>query len=574
MVSNLTFRNDKSRIHLKTAAELFMCDEKSLEESLCKRVFVTRDETITKALDPNAAALSRDALAKIVYSKLFDWLVEKINVAIGQDKESKFLIGVLDIYGFESFKTNSFEQFCINLTNEKLQQHFNQHVFKMEQEEYEREAIDWSYIEFVDNQDILDLIEKKPGGIIALLDEACMFPRSTHETFAQKLYQTFKDHKRFSKPKLSRTDFTIYHYAGDVTYQTELFLDKNKDYVVPEHQALLAASKCSFVSSLFPPLPEESSKSSKFSSIGSGFKLQLQSLLETLSSTEPHYVRCVKPNNALKPAIFENNNVLQQLRCGGVMEAIRISCAGFPSRKLFHEFIDRFVILAPEVRNKSGKKDDIAACKKILEKSNLTGYQIGKTKVFLRAGQMAELDGQRGEILGRSATKIQRRACTYMCRKKFVLLKSSATQIQAFSRGQMTRHLYEGMRREAASLKIQKYARRFLKRKAYNNLRFSAISIQASLRALSARNELRSRKRTVAATVIQTHCRRKLANLRYRRLKEAALIIQCAVRGSNAFGELVKLRMAAKETGALQDAKDKLEKQVKELTSSLQLEKN
>ncbi|KAB2009380.1 hypothetical protein ES319_D10G162700v1 [Gossypium barbadense] len=541
-------KNDKSRFHLKTAAELFMCDEKSLEESLCKRVFVTRDETITKALDPNAAALSRDALAKIVYSKLFDWLVEKINVAIGQDKESKFLIGVLDIYGFESFKTNSFEQFCINLTNEKLQQHFNQHVFKMEQEEYEREAIDWSYIEFVDNQDILDLIEKKPGGIIALLDEACMFPRSTHETFAQKLYQTFKDHKRFSKPKLSRTDFTIYHYAGDVTYQTELFLDKNKDYVVPEHQALLAASKCSFVSSLFPPLPEESSKSSKFSSIGSGFKLQLQSLLETLSSTEPHYVRCVKPNNALKPAIFENNNVLQQLRCGGVMEAIRISCAGFPSRKLFHEFIDRFVILAPEVRNKSGKKDDIAACKKILEKSNLTGYQIGKTKVFLRAGQMAELDGQRGEILGRSATKIQRRACTYMCRKKFVLLKSSATQIQAFCRGQMTRHLYEGMRREAASLKIQKYARRFLKRKAYNNLRFSAISIQ-------------------------THCRRKLANLRYRRLKEAALIIQCAVRGSNAFGELVKLRMAAKETGALQDAKDKLEKQVKELTSSLQLEK-
>ncbi|KAK8661404.1 hypothetical protein V6N13_091009 [Hibiscus sabdariffa] len=213
-----------------------------------------------------------------------------------------------------------------------------------------------------------------------------MFPRSTHETFAQKLYQTFKDHKRFNKPKLSRTDFTICHYAGD-----------NKDYVVPEHQALLAASRCSFVSSLFPPLPEESSKSSKFSSIGSGFKLQLQSLLETLSSTEPHYVRCVKPNNALKPAIFENNNVLQQLRCGGVMEAIRISCAGFPSRKQFHEFIDRFAILAPEVRSKSN--DKIAACKKILEKSNLGGYQIGKTKVFLRAGQMAELDGQRAEIL-------------------------------------------------------------------------------------------------------------------------------------------------------------------------------
>ncbi|KAL5555318.1 hypothetical protein UlMin_037554 [Ulmus minor] len=266
-------KDEKSRFHLKTAAELFICDEKSLEDSLCKRVIVTCDETITKCLDPDAATVSRDALAKIVYSRLFDWLVNKINNSIGQDPDSKYLIGVLDIYGFESFKTNSFEQFCINLTNEKLQQHFNQHVFKMEQEEYTKEEIDWSYIEFIDNQDVLDLLEKKPGGIIALLDEACMFPRSTHETFAQKVYQTFKDNKRFSKPKLARTDFTICHYAGDVTYQTELFLDKNKDYVVAEHQELLSASKCSFVSGLFPPLPEESSKSSKFSSIGSRFKL-------------------------------------------------------------------------------------------------------------------------------------------------------------------------------------------------------------------------------------------------------------------------------------------------------------
>ncbi|KAL5553872.1 hypothetical protein UlMin_041273 [Ulmus minor] len=265
-------KDEKSRFHLKTVAELFMCDEKSLEDSLCKRVIVTCDETITKCLDPDAATVSRDALAKIVYSRLFDWLVNKINNSIGQDPDSKYLIGVLDIYGFESFKTNSFEQFCINLTNEKLQQHFNQHVFKMEQEEYTKEEIDWSYIEFIDNQDVLDLLEKKLGGIIALLDEACMFPRSTHETFAQKVYQTFKDNKRFSKPKLARTDFTICHYAGDVTYQTELFLDKNKDYVVAEHQELLSASKCSFVSGLFPPLPEESSKSSKFSSIGSRFK--------------------------------------------------------------------------------------------------------------------------------------------------------------------------------------------------------------------------------------------------------------------------------------------------------------
>jgi myosin-5 len=185
----------------------------------------------------------------------------------------------------------------------------------MEQEEYKKEEINWSYIEFVDNQDILDLIEKKPGGIIALLDEACMFPRSTHETFAQKLYQTFKTHKRFTKPKLARSDFTICHYAGDVTYQTELFLDKNKDYVIAEHQALLNSSSCSFVASLFPPMSDDS-KQSKFSSIGTRFKQQLVSLLEILNTTEPHYIRCIKPNNLLKPGIFENENILQQLRCG------------------------------------------------------------------------------------------------------------------------------------------------------------------------------------------------------------------------------------------------------------------
>ncbi|XP_018717052.1 myosin-6 [Eucalyptus grandis] len=564
-------KDEKSWFHLKTAAELLMCDVKGLEDSLCKRVIVTRDETITKFVDPDSAAGQRDALAKIVYSRLFDWIVDKINNSIGQDPNSKSLIGVLDIYGFESFKTNSFEQFCINLTNEKLQQHFNQHVFKMEQEEYTKEQIDWSYIDFVDNQDVLDLIEKKPGGIIALLDEACMFPRSTHETFAQKLYQTYKNHKRFSKPKLSRTDFTICHYAGDVTYQTELFLDKNKDYVIAEHQALLSASQCSFVSGLFPLLAEESSKQSKFSSIGSRFKQQLVALLETLSATEPHYIRCVKPNNLLKPAIFENKNILQQLRCGGVMEAIRISCAGFPTRRPFFEFVDRFGILAPEVLDRSS--DEVTICKRLLEKVGLTGYQIGKTKVFLRAGQMAELDARRTEILGRSASIIQRKTRSYLARRSFVLLRRSTMLIQAVCRGQLARQAYESMRREAACLRIQKDLRMHIARKAYKDLYSSAICIQTGLRGMAARCELRLRKQIRAAIVIQSHCRKYLAQVQYLDTKKAAITTQCAWRGRVARKELRKLKMSARETGALQAAKNKLEKQVEELTWRLQLEK-
>ncbi|KAL6984622.1 hypothetical protein U1Q18_017998, partial [Sarracenia purpurea var. burkii] len=464
-----------------------------------------------------------------------------------------------------------FEQFCINFTNEKLQQHFNQHVFKMEQEEYTKEEINWSYIEFVDNQDVLDLIEKKPGGIIALLDEACMFPKSTHETFAQKLYQMFGKNKRFTKPKLSRTSFTISHYAGEVTYLADLFLDKNKDYVVAEHQDLLTASKCPFVVSLFPPLPEESSKSSKFSSIGSRFKLQLQSLMETLSSTEPHYIRCVKPNNVLRPAIFENLNVIQQLRCGGVLEAIRISCAGYPTRRTFYEFLLRFGVLAPEVLE--GNHDDKVACQMILDKMGLKGYQIGKTKVFLRAGQMAELDARRAEVLGNAAKKIQRQIRTYITRKDFILLRNAAIQLQSCWRGMLACKLYELLRREAAALKIQKHFRRYVARKSYLTLRSSTITLQTGLRAMTAYNEFRFRRQTKAAIIIQAHLRCHRAFSYYKGLQKAAIVSQCGWRQRVARRELRKLKMAARETGALKEAKDKLEKRVEELTWRLQLEK-
>ncbi|CAN1218260.1 XI-K [Linum perenne] len=583
-IDSSKLKDDKSRFHLDTTAELLRCDPKSLEDALIQRVMVTPEEIITRTLDPENALGSRDALAKTLYSRLFDWyiflaflsqlfvrIVEKLNVSIGQDPDSKSIIGVLDIYGFESFKCNSFEQFCINFTNEKLQQHFNQHVFKMEQEEYTKEEINWSYIEFVDNQDVLDLIEKKPGGIISLLDEACMFPKSTHETFAQKLYQTFKNNKRFIKPKLSRTDFTILHYAGEVNYQANQFLDKNKDYVIAEHQALMTASKCHFVVGLFPVLKEESSKSSKFSSIGSRFKLQLQSLMETLSVTEPHYIRCVKPNNVLKPAIFESVNIIHQLRCGGVLEAIRISCAGYPTRRNFYEFLDRFGLLAPEVLD--GNYDDKVVCQMILDKKGLEGYQIGKTKVFLRAGQMAELDARRAEVLGNAARIIQRQIRTHFARKEFISLRKAAMELQSYIRGNKARKTFEHLRREAASVKIQKNFRLFVAKKSYLMKRSSAITLQTGLRTMAARNEFRFRKQTKAATVIQAHWRGYEAHSYYRRLQKATIATQCGWRCRVARRELRKLKMAARDTGALKEAKDKLEKRVEELTWRLQLEK-
>ncbi|KAG6511827.1 hypothetical protein ZIOFF_029905 [Zingiber officinale] len=268
-----TYKDSKSYFHLQTAADLFMCNPDLLLSTLCTRGIQTHEGNIVKALDCAAAVANRDALAKaaqLMYLFLF-----------------------------------SFEQFCINFANEKLQQHFNEHVFKMEQEEYRNEEINWSYIEFIDNQDVLDLIEKKPIGIISLLDEACMFPKSTHQTFSAKLFQNLGSHSRLEKEKFSETDFIIAHYAGKVTYRTDFFLEKNRDYIVVEHCNLLSSSRCSFVSGLFDSLSEESSRSSyKFSSVALRFK--------------------------------------------GVLEAVRISLAGYPTRRFYSEFIDRFGILAPE----------------------------------------------------------------------------------------------------------------------------------------------------------------------------------------------------------------------------------
>ncbi|KAL6499542.1 hypothetical protein OROGR_027452 [Orobanche gracilis] len=594
-IDSSVLKDHMSRFHLETAAELLMCDPNALEDALLKRVMITPEEVIRKSLDPDGALVSRDGLAKTLYSRLFDFkydarfpnicrLVDKINFSIGQDPNSKCLIGVLDIYGFESFESNSFEQFCINFTNEKLQQHFNQHVFKMEQEEYIKEDINWSYIEYVDNQDVLDLIEKKPGGIIALLDEACMFPRSTHETFAEKLYQTFKSHKRFVKPKLSRTDFTIAHYAGEVQYQSNQFLDKNKDYVVAEHQDLLTASKCPFVAALFPPLPEEmtksSNKSSKFSSIGSRFKIQLQQLMETLNSTEPHYIRCVKPNNLFKPAIFENANVMQQLSCGGVLEAIRISCSGYPTHKTFDEFLRRFGLLAPEVLE--WDIDERVACRSVLEKMGLAGaetlyevfvlpLQIGKTKVFLRASQMADLDAHRAVKLSEAAKKIQRKTRSHFARKRLVSMRSAVLFMQSACRGTIARKFYEYMKMELASAKIQTNVRGHLGRKSYIRLKCAVIVLQSVMRAMAVHNKVRKQRKT--ATVIQAYWRGHRAFLYYKRLVKAATVIQCGWRGMVARRELGKLKLAARETGALQEAKDKLEKQVEDLTLRLQMER-
>lgn len=565
-------KDQKSNFHLEMAADLFRCDINLLLATLTTRSIQTREGIIVKALDCNAAVAGRDALAKTVYARLFDWLVEKINRSVGQDRESKIQIGVLDIYGFECFKINSFEQFCINFANEKLQQHFNEHVFKMEQEEYQREAINWSYIEFIDNQDVLELIEKKPIGIIALLDEACMFPKSTHETFSNKLFQNFRSHRRLEKAKFSETDFIISHYAGKVNYQTETFIDKNRDYVVVEHCNLLASSRCPFIAGLFPPLPEESSRSSyKFSSVATRFKQQLQALMETLSSTEPHYIRCVKPNSLNKPNRFENSSILHQLRCGGVLEAVRISLAGYPTRKTYHEFVDRFGIICLDIMDMG--YDDKTITEKILQRLGLGNYQLGKTKVFLRAGQIAILDSRRAEVLDAAAKRIQGRLRTYLAHREFLTKRVAAISLQACCRGYLSRNKFAAMRDTAAAIIIQKYFRCWFFRHLYMQLHDASVLIQSSVRGFSTRRKFMHRKEDRAATLIQAHWRMFKVRSIYHNRQHNIVVIQCLWRRKLAKRELRRLKKEANEAGALRLAKSKLEKQLEDLTWRLSLEK-
>eukprot|EP00887_Chlorella_sp_A99_P001914 scaffold18.g1914.t1 len=571
---------------LAHAADLLGVEAEGLRKALTTRTRVTPDGAIVSPIDARAAADNRDALAKTLYSRMFDWLVNKINSSIGQDPAATSLIGVLDIYGFEQFEENDFEQFCINHANEKLQQHFNQHVFKMEQSEYEREAIEWSYIEFVDNQDVLDLIEGRLG-ILDLLDETCRFPKATHEELATKLYNapSVSGSARFSKPKLSRTDFTLEHYAGAVTYKTDAFLDKNRDFVVAEHQALLGGSTQSFVAGLFPPddsadagapgggrtpgprTPGGALSSYKFSSVGSRFKRQLGDLMDALHRMEPHYIRCIKPNSFNRPMAFENINVLHQLRCGGVLEAVRISCAGYPTKPLYEDFVDHFWPLATDQL----ALEDRALTRVIVRRMlGDEGYQLGKSKVFLRAGKMAELDKQRTDLLHASARRIQRSVRGYLARRHFVAARAAVLRLQAAARGMLARGVARRARQQRAATLIQAAVRRWRARRDFLAAKQAATAVQAAWRGRAARAYVHDLQRHRAAVLLQSNWRRHRAQAAFVGYRRGVVAAQTAWRGKLARRELRKRRTEAREAGKLLQDKQALEVKLREVQNVLE----
>ncbi|KAG8681397.1 Myosin type-2 heavy chain 1 [Ceratobasidium sp. 394] len=432
-----------------------------------KKQITTRSEKIVSSLNAAQATVVRDSVSKFVYACLFEWLVAIVNESLsgengeGALRAEKF-IGVLDIYGFEHFKKNSFEQFCINYANEKLQQEFNAHVFKLEQEEYVREQINWTFIDFSDNQPCIDVIEGKLG-VLALLDEESRLPAGTDSSFLTKLLaqlDTPKNKNVFKKPRFGNSAFTIAHYALDVTYEAEGFIEKNRDTVPDEHLALLAATQNPFFKEVLdaalastrppetpnpgtPTFSDSGSNNSRRSSLipdpgrssllqtgaggggakrpgavakkptlGSIFKGSLISLMDTISVTNVHYIRCIKPNEVKRAWEFTPQQVLSQLRACGVLETIRISCAGYPTRWTYEEFAERYYMLVHS-KNWNAQTAIKDLCGMIL---NVTikdedKYQAGLTKIFFRAGMLAYLEAQRSDKLNSLVTLVQKNLC-------------------------------------------------------------------------------------------------------------------------------------------------------------------
>nr|KAF6411055.1 myosin heavy chain 14 [Rousettus aegyptiacus] len=423
---------------------------------LTPRIKVGRDY-VQKAQTKEQADFALEALAKATYERLFRWLVLRLNRALDRSpRQGASFLGILDIAGFEIFQLNSFEQLCINYTNEKLQQLFNHTMFILEQEEYQREGIPWTFLDFgLDLQPCIDLIERpaNPPGLLALLDEECWFPKATDKSFVEKVAQEQGGHPKFQRPRHLRdqADFSVLHYAGKVDYKANEWLMKNMDPLNDSVAALLHQSTDRLtaeiwkdvegivgleqVSSLGDGPPGGRPRRGMFRTVGQLYKESLSRLMATLSNTNPSFVRCIVPNHEKRAGKLEPKLVLDQLRCNGVLEGIRICRQGFPNRILFQEFRQRYELLTPNAIPK-GFMDGKQACEKMIQALELDPnlYRVGQSKIFFRAGVLAQLEEERDLKVTDIIVSFQAAARGYLARRAFQKRQQQQSALRVMQR--------------------------------------------------------------------------------------------------------------------------------------------
>ncbi|XP_043934210.1 unconventional myosin-Vb isoform X2 [Protopterus annectens] len=572
--------------HLNYFCELLGVEHDQMAHWLCHRKLITTSETYVKSMSKQQALNARNALAKLIYAQLFNWIVEHINKALHTTLKQHSFIGVLDIYGFETFEFNSFEQFCINYANEKLQQQFNSHVFKLEQEEYMKEQIPWTLIDFYDNQPCIDLIEAKLG-ILDLLDEECKVPKGTDQNWAQKLYDRHSSSQHFQKPRMSNISFIVIHFADKVEYQCDGFLEKNRDTVYEEQVNILKASKYQMVADLFHDDKDSApatttAKSSKVNirsarpvlktankehkkTVGHQFRNSLQLLMETLNATTPHYVRCIKPNDEKLPFSFDPKRAVQQLRACGVLETIRISAAGYPSRWTYSDFFNRYRMLMK--KKDIVQNDKKATCKNMLENiiKDPDKFQFGRTKIFFRAGQVAYLEKLRSDKFRAATIMIQKTVRGWLQRVKYKRMKKAAVTIQRYARGHLARRLADYLRKTRAAIIFQKQYRMLRIRRVYQRIRQTTIIIQAYCRGMFIRRSYQQILQNHKAIIIQKYVRGWMARKKFSVLRSAAIVIQCYFRRMKAKRELKQLKIEARSAEHLKKLNVGMENKIVQL---------
>ncbi|XP_054501124.2 myosin heavy chain, skeletal muscle, adult-like [Agelaius phoeniceus] len=421
------------------AAYLMGLNSADLLKALCYPRVKVGNEYVTKGQTVQQVYNSVGALAKAVYEKMFLWMVVRINEQLDTKQPRQYFIGVLDIAGFEIFDFNSLEQLCINFTNEKLQQFFNHHMFVLEQEEYKKEGIEWTFIDFgMDLAACIELIEK-PMGIFSILEEECMFPKATDTSFKNKLYdQHLGKSNNFQKPKPGKgkaeAHFSLVHYAGTVDYNINGWLEKNKDPLNETVIGLYQKSSVKTLALLFASAGGEAEasgggggkkggkkKGSSFQTVSALFRENLNKLMTNLRSTHPHFVRCIIPNETKTPGAMEHELVLHQLRCNGVLEGIRICRKGFPSRVLYADFKQRYKVLNASAIPEGQFIDSKKASEKLLSSIDVdhTQYKFGHTKVFFKAGLIGLLEEMRDEKLAQLITRTQAMCRGYLARVEY-----------------------------------------------------------------------------------------------------------------------------------------------------------
>ncbi|KGL90252.1 Unconventional myosin-VIIa, partial [Charadrius vociferus] len=509
---------------LITAASLLEVDPQDVMNCLTSRTIITRGETVSTPLSMEQALDVRDAFVKGIYGRLFVWIVEKINAAIYRPpsqelKSVRRSIGLLDIFGFENFTVNSFEQLCINFANENLQQFFVRHVFKLEQEEYNLENINWQHIEFTDNQDALDMIAIKPMNIISLIDEESKFPKGTDATMLHKLNSQHKLNTNYIPPKNNyETQFGINHFAGIVYYETKGFLEKNRDTLHGDIIQLVHSSKNKFIKQIFQADVAMGAETRKRSpTLSSQFKRSLELLMRTLSVCQPFFVRCIKPNEYKKPMLFDRELCVRQLRYSGMMETIRIRRAGYPIRYTFVEFVDRYRVLMPGVKPAYKQGDLRGTCQRIAEAvlGKDDDWQIGKTKIFLKDHHDMLLEIERDKAITDKVILIQKVVRGFKDRSNFLKVRNSVLMIQRYWRGHNCRKNYGAMR--IGFLRLQALYRSRKLHKQYHMARQRIIEFQARCRGYLVRRAFRHR--LWAVLTVQAYARGMIARRLYKRLR-------------------------------------------------------